>query len=210
MKNLTFLYFLLSLSTRLFSQPMIENGVLTGWKNPPSKLIIPDEVTTIKSRSFKGITSITSVDFNNVKVIESGAFAGCRSLKHVSMPNVVRINARAMEGVVNLTNLNMPKCLVIGAFAFNGCTGLISVELPTIKKIDKFAFKSCKSLNTVDLSKAIDLQMVGGLNPEESPFDADNKNLTIYVSDESKIALFPSSDRRSRGTRASDSRVANR
>lgn len=197
-KLLFFSALILCISTNIYSQ-IIEDQALVEWINPPANLVIPNEVETIRSRVFKGNTKIKTVDFNNVKIIESGAFTGCKSIENVKMPNVVRINARAMEGVIKLKNLYAPKCLVIQAFAFNGCTGLTSVELPSVKVIDRSAFKGCTSLTTVDLSKAVNLTRIGATSleyAEQPAFDPENKNLTILVSDESKISLFPPSDMR--------------
>lgn len=197
MKKVTLLFFLSILRLNIFSQPVVENKTLVGWTNPPAAIVVPDEILTIKAGALKENNSIVSVDFNNVRTIESGAFRNCVSLKTINMPNVKRINARVFEKTVKLEHLSMPQGVIIQAYAFNGCANLTSVELPSIKEIKRGAFNQCRSLTTVDLSKAADLHDVeGGADPKQAPFDLNNKNLTIYVNDENKIALFPAPNQR--------------
>lgn len=192
MKKVVLIFFLSALCLSVFSQPVVENATLVGWINPSAEIVIPNEVLTVKARVFVDNKSISSVDFNNVRVIESGALKNCISLKSVRMLNVRRINARAFDGNVKLENLSIPLVSVIEAFAFNGCKNLTSVELPSITKIKRRAFGQCESLTTVDMSKAADLQEIESVDdPKQAPFDLNNTKLTIYVSDESKLTLFP-------------------
>lgn len=197
MKKVTLLFFLSMLCLNIISQPVVEDKALVAWTNSPSEITIPDGVVTVKAGALKENASIISVDFNNVRVIESGAFRNCASLKTVNMPNVRRINARAFEKTVKLERLSIPQGVTIQAYAFNGCANLTSVELPSIKEIKRGAFNLCKSLKTVDLSKAVDLEEVeAAADPKQAPFNLNDKNLTIYVSDDSKIDLFPAPNER--------------
>lgn len=197
MKKVTLLFFLSMLCVNIFSQPLVEDKALVGWTNPSAEITIPDGVVTVKAGALKENASIISVDFNNVRVIESGAFRNCASLKTVNMPNVRRINVRAFEKTVKLEHLSIPQGVTIQAYAFNGCANLTSVELPSIKEIKRGAFNPCKSLKTVDLRKAVDLEELEAVaDPKQAPFDLNNKNLTIYVSDEGKLDLFPAPNRR--------------
>lgn len=197
MKKVISLFFLSMLCLNILSQPVVEDKALVGWTNPPAEITIPDGVVTVKAGALKENVSIVSVDFNNVRVIESGAFRNCVSLKTVNMSNVRRINARAFEKTVKLERLSIPQGVTIQAYAFNGCANLISVELPSIREIKRGAFNQCRSLKTVDLSKAVDLEVVeAAVDPKQAPFDLNNRNLTIYVSDESKMDLFPAPNQR--------------
>jgi hypothetical protein len=197
MKKMTFLFFLSMLSLNVFSQHIIEDEALVGWINPPAEIVIPDEASSIKRGVLSDNPTITSVDFNNVSIIESGALKNCIRLDTVNMPNVRRVNARALEGAVRLEHVSIPQGVIIQALAFNGCRSLTSVELPSMRVIKRGAFSQCRSLTTVDLSKAVNLREVEGSgDPNNAPFDLNNKNLTIYVSDESKMDLFPAPNRR--------------
>ncbi len=81
-----------------------------------TKLVIPDDVTSIGSDAFYGCSGLTSVTIpNSVTSIGSSAFSGCSGLTSVTIPN-------------NVTS--------IGSSAFYGCSGLEKVIVPNfdIKK----------------------------------------------------------------------------
>ena len=107
----------------LGAQFYIDNQLVTD-------LVIPDEVTTIKSYAFYGCSSLTSVTIpNSVTRISISAFYGCSALTSVTIPNSVTS---------------------IGSSAFYGCSALTSVTIPnSVTSIESYAFSSCSSLTHI-------------------------------------------------------------
>ncbi len=115
---------------------------------------IPDDVTSIGERAFKGCTNIKSVTLNtNLKSIGKEAFKGCVNLGTVHMGAAVEsIGDSAFEGCGNLTNVTWGgNEKTIGSNAFNG-TLLTVFELPvTVESIGSGAFANCTHLEKITI-----------------------------------------------------------
>lgn len=87
-------------------------------------LVIPDDVTTIKSRVFIGCSGLTSVTISNsVTSIDERAFSGCSGLTTVTISESVK---------------------TIGSYAFTSCSSLTSISIPNgLETIGKYAFQYC-------------------------------------------------------------------
>ena len=100
-----------------------------------TKLIIPNDVTSINSSAFYGCSGLTSVTIgNSVTSIGSSAFSYCSGLTSVTIPNsVTSIGSSAFSGCSGLTSVTIGNSVTsIGSSAFNGCSGLEKVIVPNI------------------------------------------------------------------------------
>ena len=94
------------------------------------KIIIPNNVTSIKGWSFFGCNELTSVTIpNSVTSIKSSAFRYCIRLTSVTIPNsVTRIWWYAFCNCSGLTNMTIPdRVTSIGEYAFYDCNNLKSL-----------------------------------------------------------------------------------
>lgn len=118
-------------------------------------LVIPDDITSIKTCAFDGYTYLTSVTFhNNIKKIGFGAFMFCSGLRQVDIPNsVTEIGDRAFLSS-GLTSVTIPSSVVsIGQYAFYDCASLTSVVVPSNEtRIGPSAFCGCDNLISADIA----------------------------------------------------------
>ena len=123
------------------------NTLIAGTKNT----VIPNTVTSIGERAFRGSTGLTSINIpNSVAVIEDMAFYGCSSLESVAIPNsVTSIGGSAFLGCSGLTSLTIGNSVaVIGDMAFLDCSGLTSLTIGnSVTSIGDMAFYDCSSLS---------------------------------------------------------------
>lgn len=142
---------------------------------------IPDNITVLSSAPsynpdggcFNGCTSLTNIDFNNVKslgpysflnsgltsansdkitTIGNNAFSGCSGLTSVNFPAATTIANRAFEGCRNLSSVNLPMVTSIGNWSFYGCYNLTSVTLGSnLTSINASAFPSCPNLTEINI-----------------------------------------------------------
>jgi len=100
-------------------------------------VVIPDDMTEIKSLIFEGYTNLNSITFHNkITSIGDAAFYGCAKLKDINIPNSVN---------------------TIRSQAFQNCSGLSSVTIGSgVVTIGDNAFSECKGLeNLICLPKAV-------------------------------------------------------
>lgn len=126
------------------SQLLIENGVLTGIKDPAlSHVVLPAEVKSIASGAFWESNVESLVLNEGLESIGAQAFARSKKLASVSFPSSLKvIEAHAFEDCVALTDLNLSNTKVeeISSNAFRE-TGLKTVAFPaSLKKIASQAF----------------------------------------------------------------------
>lgn len=135
------------------SQLLIENGVLTGIKDPAlSHVVLPAEVKSIASGAFWESNVESLVLNEGLESIGSQAFARSKKLASVSFPSSLKvIEAHAFEDCVALTDLNLSNTKVeeISSNAFRE-TGLKTVAFPaSLKKIASQAFLKTQLDNVV-------------------------------------------------------------
>lgn len=140
--------------------------LICAFKNIRS-MVIPETVTTIKTKAFDYCNSLVSLTIpKNVRIIESFAFDYCNNL-------------------TDLTICEGPER--IDYYAFSGCSSLIGVTIPaSVKSIGSCAFRGCSNLSDITISEGV--EAIGDL-----VFNCGNLNsLTIPESVEviGKNALF--------------------
>ena len=76
---------------------VIEQGVLTKYTGPGGDVVIPEGVTVIEKKTFRGCRRLSSVTVpEGVTTIGNRAFLGCTSLSSVTIPeSVTTIGNRA-------------------------------------------------------------------------------------------------------------------
>ena len=144
---------------------------------------IPDNITRLISAPsynsdggcFYNCTSLTNINFNNVKVLDnycftlSGltsvnsdkitsigryAFYMCNKLANIDLPAVTSIADNAFRNCSNLTSISLPLVTKIEDSTFNSCAKLTNIELPAVTSIAGNAFNGCTSLTNIDLPAA--------------------------------------------------------
>ena len=122
-------------------------------------LVIPEDVSEIKSYAFSGGSCITSVTIpESVTSIGGGAFEGCSSLASVTIPeSVTSIGGGAFKGCSSLASVTIPEGVTsIGNSAFYGCSSLTSVTIPEgVTSIGDYAFEDCSSLASVTIPESV-------------------------------------------------------
>ena len=117
-------------------------------------LIVPGDITTIKTMSFYGWDSLKSVTIQKgVTTIGVGALSNCNSLEKVTIPNTVTtIEPFAFELSDNLKSVTIPSSVAtIGDGAFQA-SGLTSFIMPnTVKNWGDYVFADCYDLTKITL-----------------------------------------------------------
>ena len=140
-----------------YSNPLCYAGNLYLDGELVTDLVIPESMTTIKSGSFCGCTSLTSITFgenSQLKGINSFAFA-YSGLTSITIPDGVKyIDRFAFNNCHDLTSVTFPYTLEqIWEEAFLGCTSLTSItfgEGSQLNLIDFEAFEYCTNLTSIN------------------------------------------------------------
>jgi hypothetical protein len=124
-----------------------------------SSITLPSTLTIIDYQSFKGCTSLTSVNLSqcvNLTTISYNAFAGCSGLTSIDFSNCIKLQAvlDAFPGCSNLSSVNFSNCVEVidfwGAFRSSSQLTHLSVDLsPCIKLkslMDSFRYSAIKSV----------------------------------------------------------------
>ena len=111
--------------------------------NSVTSVVIPENITVIKARTFScsGIKSVTLG--KNVKTIEAGAFSYCHSLTSINFNSKLRtLGSGAFMNCIKLKSVTLPKSLrTIGSRAFYGCDKLSEITISSgINRISSNAF----------------------------------------------------------------------
>ena len=136
---------------------IIENGVLKKWpcdKIPDDgKVVIPNTVTEIGERAFKGCSELSAIEIpNSVSKIGEAAFVICKALKSVTIPSSVEtIEASAFNGCSALTSVTIANGVQnIGGYVFANCSSLTNILLPnSVRNIGEGVFANCSSLTKI-------------------------------------------------------------
>ena len=120
-----------------------------------AKLAIPSDITEIKSYTFSGCSSLTSVTIpDSVTSIGEEAFYGCSSLSSVVIgKSVASVGYAAFHGCSGLENVTIPNSVTsIGGYAFRDCSSLTSATIPdSVTSIGNSAFSGCSNLLNVNI-----------------------------------------------------------
>ncbi len=133
-----------------------------------TKLVIPNDVTSINSYAFYGCSGLTSVTIpNSVTSIGERAFSGCSGLKKVIVPNIKNWCSIVFSSSTDnplyyahhlysdenteITKLVIPNDVTsINSYAFYGCSGLTSVTIGnSVTSIGSSVFYDCSGLKKV-------------------------------------------------------------
>ena len=131
-------------------------------------VVVPDGVTSIGDRSFRGLRLLTSVTIPaSVTSIGTSVFYGCSKLEEF----VVADDNPAYKSVSGLLLTKDGKTLVegvngdvvipdgvtsIGDYAFSGCSGLTSVTIPeSVTSIGERAFYNCSGLTNMTIPDGV-------------------------------------------------------
>jgi hypothetical protein len=136
----------------------IDKGIITGVKRTNIRLLrVPDYVEEIGKNVFQGLSNLTSIHLNKIKVVHEGAFASCENLKLVRLGNeCIEIEDKAFIDCDSIVSIELPDTLItLGESAFQGCGNLTNVKLSKrLKKLDDYSF-SGTSLSEIHLPDAL-------------------------------------------------------
>lgn len=109
-------------------------GDLTSVVMPNTITAIADDASpNISAGVFYRCSSLKKVILSkSLAVIPSYTFRGCSSLSSIDLSNVTEIGDYAFYACKSLTSADLPQVTEIGPFAFNYCTSLASAKLPLL------------------------------------------------------------------------------
>ena len=116
------------------------------------RFIIPNTVTCIGARAFRGCTPLTEVSIPEGVVVGVSAFSKCTSLTTVNLAQGVTIEVWGFDECTSLTKINFSKGVKLGAGAFKDCRSLIRLSFPEDITFDDSAFRNCDGLIELNLS----------------------------------------------------------
>jgi len=127
------------------------------------RLVIPDEVTSIRDYAFNCGKEIREVVFHeNVKIIGRSAFLGCENLELTrdKLPNYLQtIGAYAFAKCKKISKVGIPSSVTeIGEAAFAMCSGMtqcIFAQEIQIEKISRKLFQGCTSLEKTTIPAGV-------------------------------------------------------
>ena len=137
--------------------------------NEITHLVIPNSVTSIRSRAFSGCSGLTSVTIpKSVTSINNNAFSGCSGLTSVTIPNsVTSIGSSAFSGCSGLTSIKVESgnqeydsrnnCNAIIETSSNTLiTGCKTTAIPnSVTSIGSSAFYNCSSLTSITIPNSV-------------------------------------------------------
>lgn len=127
------------------------------------RLVIPDEVTSIREYAFNCGKEIREIVFHeNVKTIGRSAFLGCENLELTrdKLPNYLQtIGAYAFAKCKKISKVGIPSSVTeIGEAAFAMCSGMtqcIFAQDMQIEKISRKLFQGCTSLEKTTIPAGV-------------------------------------------------------
>ena len=133
---------------------------ITSISSEATEIIVPTTVTEVGNGAFKGLTSLTRVEFLGSGSLTLGkeAFSGCTNLVEVILPNsVTEIPENCFYNCKAMTSFEVPSSLTkLGAYAFDNCTKLESIELPEgIVEIPRYCFSGCSALSEAPIPSTV-------------------------------------------------------
>ena len=143
-----------------FSNPLYYTHHLYNKNNQElTEIVIPDDITSIKSFAFYGCQGLQSAFFpDKVTNVEYNAFSGCDNLKSVRINNTIVSLDHMMGSLSTIFGAQVEKYILsddvtsINDNAFSGCSSLTSVNIPnSVTKIGDYAFSGCSSLSSLEI-----------------------------------------------------------
>lgn len=141
------------------SHPLFNEGKLYLNKEIVTNIVLPENVTEIKSKAFFKCSTLESIVIpSTVSLIGNSAFYECSSLKDVEISSgVTSIGGSAFSGCSALTNVTIPDSVTsLGGSAFYNCSSLESIELPSnITSIGESTFYGCSKLSNIKIPNSV-------------------------------------------------------
>ena len=125
----------------------IGNNAFSG--NYVTRILFPEELTSIGDRAFYDCDRITSIELpEKIESIGKYAFYGSGNLTSIELPNGLESIGEGAFGGCPITSIKLPDGLKsIGSDAFRGCS-ITSIELPNgLESIGSYAFYNCNILS---------------------------------------------------------------
>ncbi len=185
-----------------YSNPLYYGHFLYLNGNILSDLVIPSDVTEVKTGSFAGCLSIATVTIgDHVTRIGSSAFSWCEMLSVTIGDGVKEIADSAFYNCETLNTLHLGKSIEsIGYAAFYDCRAITNVTLPAkLRSIGEDAFSGChitsinipstvKSIGKSAFTSSINELHIGSLSAWcdidfGSRMRYDSNNLKVYLND---------------------------
>lgn len=156
---------------RKISNPDFETdgSTIRKYRGKDVNIVIPDGITAIKAKAFKGKKKIESVVISaSVTAIAASAFEGCSDLRSITVESgnkkyrsvnncVVDIKSKTLVLGCNTSVMPENGIVKIGNGAFCNCDKLDSVIIPRgVKVIGKSAFEGCTELKTVSFPEGLE------------------------------------------------------
>ena len=143
-----------------------------------SKVTLPETIEMIGESSFKGCTSLESIDIQkanlqdscfsgctdlrsvhlyNSRYCRNYCFSGCSRLEKITFPCIESLGKGCFEGCTSLTNITIPNSVTeLGEECFEGCTSLASITIPnSVTELGNYCFKGCTSLKSVTIPNSV-------------------------------------------------------
>ncbi len=140
----------------------MDGTTIRKYRGKAVNVVIPDGVTAIKAKAFKGKKKMESVVIpSSVTAIASSAFEGCDNLKTITVDegnkkyrsiNNCVVDVKSKTLILGCNTSTMPESGIekIGNGAFYNCDKLENIIIPNgVKKIGSKAFDSCTGIKTV-------------------------------------------------------------
>ena len=116
----------------------------------------PGNFNYIANKSFKGFTSLETIDFGSAYQTGDNAFEGCTGLKELVIPeSVTKLNNNTFINCTGITKLTILGSTTIDSAVFKGCTSLTDVNLGQIPKIGAGMFQDCTSLTEITIPETV-------------------------------------------------------
>jgi hypothetical protein len=121
-------------------------------KTELKSLILPPNITAIRSNAFRGCKGLTNITLpNSINNIDGDAFYGCTGLKSINIPtSLMTLSNGVFYGCTALTSITIPgSVFLIDRNAFGGCTSLMSFVVsssnPTYSSQDGLLLNKAKT-----------------------------------------------------------------
>lgn len=124
-----------------------------------TEVVIPDGVTKLAGRLFKGRKTIVKVTLpESLTEIGEQAFMDCIALASCNLPDALKeIGGSVFEGCTALKSISLPSGSVyMPSKAFSGCTGLTEAAIPAgWDSVPHSIFQDCSNLRKVTIPEGV-------------------------------------------------------
>ncbi len=143
----------------------LDSTAVIGFEGIQSKLLIPDEVTSIRIYDANSTVTHIMIGSGVTNIYMLGSFTILEEII-INGNTLTTIDSSAFNNLTSLTAINLPISLTtIGSYAFDNCNSLLSITLPSsLTTIDSNAFNNCTSLTYINLPSSLTTISYGAFN----------------------------------------------